>query len=240
MTEIQRFADGDALALAGAEFFVQTAVIAIGARGKFTVALSGGSTPRKLHQLLTREPYVGQVDWTKVHVYWGDERTVPPDDEESNYNMARETLLDHVPIPEDQIYRMRGEIDPETAATEYGRLIKANFDPPQSRFDLILLGMGDDGHTASLFPHTAALDEVKHRCVANFVPKLDTWRITLTVPVINSAANVVFLVSGAKKAESLKAVIEGDYQPQIYPSQLINPEDGQLIWMVDEDAAALL
>lgn len=191
MTEIQRFSDGDALALAGADFFVQTAVIAIASRGKFTVALSGGSTPRNLHQLLTREPFLSQVDWSKVYVYWGDERTVPPDAAESNYKMARETLLEHVPIPEVQVHRMRGEIDPEAAATEYGRLIKAHFDPPDTRFDLIFLGMGDDGHTASLFPHTAALNEVEHRCVANFVPKLDTWRITLTAPVINSAANVV-------------------------------------------------
>ncbi|MEQ8674304.1 MAG: 6-phosphogluconolactonase [Aggregatilineales bacterium] len=240
MTEIQRFSDGDALALAGADFFVQTAVIAIASRGKFTVALSGGSTPRNLHQLLTREPFLSQVDWSKVYVYWGDERTVPPDAAESNYKMARETLLEHVPIPEVQVHRMRGEIDPEAAATEYGRLIKAHFDPPDTRFDLIFLGMGDDGHTASLFPHTAALNEVEHRCVANFVPKLDTWRITLTAPVINSAANVVFLVGGASKAEALKAVIEDEYQPETYPSQLIAPEDGQLIWMVDEAAAALL
>ncbi len=240
MTEILRVTDGDALALAGAEAFVATAKSAIANHGKFTVALSGGSTPRKMHRMLSTEPLVNQVEWDKVHVYWGDERSVPPDHPDSNYFMAKETLLDHVPIPASQIHRMKSEDNPEVAATAYGKLLKAHFNPPDSRFDLILLGMGDDGHTASLFPHTTALNEQNHRCTANYVPKLETWRITITTRVINNASKVLFLVGGANKAQSLKQVLQGEHNPQTYPAQLITPEYGELIWMVDAAAASLL
>lgn len=219
------------------------------ANGRFSIALSGGSTPKALYNLLASAPYNQQIDWSKVFIFFGDERCVPPDHADSNYKMAKEALFSKVSLPEGNIYRMRGEDAPEEAAASYGEALEQFFglehgDGPSPenfpRFDLILLGMGPDGHTASLFPATQALQERGRPVAANFVPKLDTHRITLTAPTINRAGQVWFMVAGQDKAATLVRVLEGDYQPQTYPSQLIRPQPGKLIWMLDEAAAAQL
>jgi 6-phosphogluconolactonase len=170
-------------------------------------------------------------------VFFGDERTVPPDHKDSNYRMAREALLAKVPIPGDNVYRMAGERDPNTAAREYGQMLKEKF--ADGGMDMVLLGMGDDGHTASLFPETEALNETKHRSVANFVPKLNTWRLTLTAPFINTAREVLILVSGASKAARLQEVLEGPPDPRRLPVQLIRPATGGLTWIIDAPAAGM-
>lgn len=239
MTDIRRYPDADALADAAAALFVQTASDSIAAQGRFTVALSGGSTPRTLHALLAAEPYRGRVAWPKVHVFWGDERAVPPEHPDSNYRMARETLLDHVPIPEAQVHRMHGDLEPQVAADAYEATLRATFDEAAGDgFDLVFLGMGDDGHTLSLFPGTAAVGETRRLCVANHVDKLASWRITLTAPFVNRAKNVAFLVAGAKKAATLKRVLQGPRDVEALPAQLIAPVGGHLAWLVDEAAAA--
>jgi 6-phosphogluconolactonase len=239
MTTIQRYPSAAAVAEAAAQFFVQRAQEAIAARGRFTVALSGGSTPKAMFTLLAQGPFAEQVDWANVHVFWSDERTVPPDHNDSNYKMAAEALLQRVPLNPARVHRMQGELDPSQAAALYEDVVRREMGNVP-RFDLILLGMGDDGHTASLFPGTAALDETSRLVVANWVEKLNTWRITLTGTVINNALNVVFLVVGEAKAAVLLEVINGPYQPEVYPSQLIEASNGTLIWMVDEAAATLL
>jgi 6-phosphogluconolactonase len=243
MNHIEIYRDQAALARATAERVVSLAAEAITARGQFSVGLSGGSTPRGLFSLLATDEFAARMEWAQVHVFWGDERCVPPDHPDSNYRMAREALLDHVPLTEENICRMRGEIEPEQAAAEYEQVLRVFFareDPPLPRFDLLLQGMGDDGHTASLFPGTRALYEQTRWVLENYVPELAMWRITLTPVAINAASNVIFLVAGRSKAEPLHAVLRGAYQPEKYPSQLIQPVDGQLAWMVDEAAAALL
>lgn len=203
-----------------------------------TVALSGGSTPRRMHELLAGQPH---IDWTNVHVFWGDERMVPPDDEASNYRMARESLLSHIDIPESHVHRMPGEHNPQQAAQEYEQTIQKVFgvSPPQMpRFDVILLGMGADGHTASLFPGTEALDERDRYVVANKVPQLDTTRLTLTYPVLNAARCVILLVAGKDKAEAAaQCVGRNDDTP---PAGRVRPPDGDLHWLLDSDAAARL
>jgi len=233
--------DMNAVAHRAADLFVRASQQAR-ARGTFTVALSGGSTPRAFHTLLAQPPYRDQVDWTQVHFYWGDERYVPPDDQESNFRMARETLLEHVPVRAEQIHRMPTEqADPEQAAAQYAQELRQGFGlmPGQlPRFDLVYLGMGPDGHTASLFPHTAALAVTDALVVANYVPKFATYRLTLTVPVLNAAANIAFLVAGPDKVDALAAVLEGPRAPEDYPSQLVAPADGTLYWIVDRAAAA--
>lgn len=226
-----------------AELFVQISRLAIQHNGRFSVALSGGNTPRALYSLLATDAYRTKIDWSKVHVFWGDERCVPPDDEQSNYRMARETLLLHVPIPQPNIHRIRAEMpDHNVAAEDYEKQLRSffQFESDLPRFDLILLGMGPDGHTASLFPGTAALQDTTHLVIANYVEKFGTFRITLTYPVINNAANILFLVSGADKAQVLKEILEGKNQPELYPSQKINPTNGTLRFLVDREAASML
>lgn len=241
MPDIQILPDAAALARAAADHVVMLAAGAIAERQRFSLGLSGGSTPSALFTLLASAGFAGRIDWNRVHVFWGDERCVPPDHPDSNYRMARETLLDHVPLPEANIHRMHGEMVPAQAAADYERDLQSFFGADDlPRFDLLLQGLGDDGHTASLFPGTTALHERKRRVVENYVPRLGAWRITLTVPVINAAANVVFLVEGAKKSGALRAVLQGPYQPDVYPSQFIQPVDGRLLWLVNQDAAAQL
>ena len=230
--------DPAAVARAAAEHVVSSARQAIERQGSFTLALSGGSTPKALYQLLAAEPLASQIHWPTVEVYFGDERAVPPGHAESNYRMAEEALLEHVPIPEKNIRRMRGEIDPEAAAVEYGRMLKERFGE-EGGLDLVLLGMGEDGHTASLFPGTAALAEAKHRAVANFVPKLNAHRITLSAPFLNRSKEVLILATGAAKAAVLKEVLEGEPDPQRLPIQLIDPPDGSVTWLVDAAAAGM-
>jgi 6-phosphogluconolactonase len=237
--------DGDAVAAAAADRFVALAREAVAERGRFAVALSGGSTPKRLYQLLAAEPYRDQVAWDRVHVFWGDERSVPPDDEQSNYHVAREALLSHVPIPANQIHRMAAErADRDAAAKEYEAILAATFglapDGPPPAFDLVLLGLGTDGHTASLFPHTAALKETARWVVANHVPQLNTDRMTFTAALINAARFVLFLVVGADKAARLIEVVEGAHDPERLPAQLIVPAPGQVKWLADRTAGAVL
>jgi 6-phosphogluconolactonase len=246
MSEVKVYPDRASLARAAAEHFVTRASEAVAARGLFTVALSGGSTPRSTYALLASREFAPRVDWPRVHVFWGDERCVPPDHTDSNYRMAREALLEKVPIPIENVHRIQGELPPDQAAAAY----RAELEPflgAGGRFDLILLGMGADGHIASLFPGTAAIHERKERVVAHHVPrqghrpdKLGAWRITLTPAVLNAAAHVTFLVSGAGKAERLRDVLEGPYQPDVLPAQNVSPTGGQLLWLVDAGAAAHL
>jgi 6-phosphogluconolactonase len=235
---IQVVADANAIAAAAAEKIISLANQAIAARGEFSIALSGGSTPKTLFQLLAIEPFIKRIDYGKWHIYFGDERCVPPAHPDSNFRMASEALLDKVAIPREQIHRMKGEIDPQAAAKEYGQLLKQNFG--DGGLDVILLGMGDDGHIASLFPNTAALEETQHRCVANRVEKLNTWRITMTAPFINRAAQVIIMVSGGGKAARVQQVLRGPRDPKNLPIQMIQPASGNLLWLLDKPAAALL
>jgi 6-phosphogluconolactonase len=243
-------ADSAALAHAATGHFVGLAEAAIAARGRFLVALSGGSPPRAAYALLATPGCAARVRWAQVHIFWADERCVPPDSPDSNYRLARETLLDRVPIPAGHVHRLAGERPPAEAAARYERTLRDVFVPPGEgdadrdlpppRFDLIVLGLGADGHTASLFPGTLALRERQRWVVANYVEKLQAWRLTLTLPVLNAAANVIFLVSGKEKAERLKHVLEDPLRPEVPPAAMVNPSAGNLLWLVDAAAASLL
>jgi len=235
--EIKVLPDVPDIAHEAAERIVAAAERAAGEGRTFSIALSGGSTPKALFELLATNLYKPRIDWPKVEVFFGDERNVPFDHKDSNFRMAREALLSKVPIPGDNVYRMAGELDANEAARQYGQMLKEKF--ADDGLDLILLGMGDDGHTASLFPGTAALSETKHRAVGNYVEKLKTWRITLTAPFINRAGEILILVSGASKAQRLAEVLEGPRDPQRLPIQLINPASGRLAWLVDAAAAGM-
>lgn len=225
------------LAEAAARDFAQRAAQAIEERGRFTVALAGGSTPEATYEILARD-YADSIDWSRVHVFFGDERSVPPDHGDSNYRMAKEALLDHVPVG--SVHRMRGELSPEQAAKAYETELRDFFgDGGLPELDLIMLGIGGDGHTASLFPNTPALDVRDRLAAANPVQKLETVRLTLTAPVINAARAVVFAVAGEDKAEALKEILEGDASPRDYPAKLIQPAGGP-VWMVDQTAASRL
>jgi len=253
--EIVVLADLNAVAREAADRWIALARESIAARGRFTVALSGGSTPRALFSLLASEAHRDQVEWGRTVVFWSDERCVPPDHADSNYGMAREALLSKVPIPTGNVHRMRGELNPEQAALEYEQTVRRETGVPAVRkpplglagvsqptevgttvFDLILLGMGPDGHAASLFPGTPAIHEKARLVAANFVPKLNAHRITFTPPLINAAAHVMFLVAGSDKADVLRAVLEGEFKPDVLPAQLVKPVDGQLAWLVDRAA----
>ena len=230
-----------------AEKFVELAADSMEMHGFFNVALAGGSTPKALYQLLAGDKFRDKIFWNAVQFYFGDERNVLPDHSESNFRMAKENLFDPLKIAELNIHRWQTEYkNPERIAEVYSDKLRFGFskaggvNEPFPRFDLILLGMGADGHTASLFPYTEALGETARIAVANRVEKLGTTRFTLTFPVINNARNVIFLVAGAEKAETLKAVLEGDFEPEKYPSQTVKPEHGDLFWLIDERAASLL
>jgi 6-phosphogluconolactonase len=226
--------------------FVSAAAEAIEGYGRFTVALSGGSTPRGLYTLLATEMYASRIDWSRVHVFWGDERCVPPGDPESNYRMAYETMLDRVPVPESNVHRIQGENDPAAAAAAYEHELREVFRTPVgeprtisgARFDLILLGMGEDGHTASLFPGSAAVRETRRWVMPVQTAAVSISRVTLTPVVINAAAEVLFMVSGREKASTLHRVIDGPYQPDVLPAQVITPRAGRLRWLADADAAS--
>ena len=237
--------DADALARRAAQHFVEMANEAVAARGRARIAISGGSTPKAAFELLASpdQPWRSRMPWDKLELFWVDERTVPPDHPESNYRMTRESLLDHVPLHPEQVHRMEGELEPEVAAARYESLLRNTFrleGAESPRFDLIALGMGDDGHTASLFPHTAAIHEFARLVTANQVPQKDTWRLTLTWPVINHASSVFFLIGGAAKAPVLRDVFTGPRDPERLPSQLIWPSGGILTLILDQAAAALL
>ena len=238
-SDIRVFPDPSVLFRAAADEFVAQTKDAIRARGRFTVALAGGSTPKSLYNLLAN---ISALPWDKVFFFFGDERHVPPDSPESNYRMARESLLSKIPVPPANIFRVPAENpDAKQAAAGYEQTLRKFFGIPQGGFpviDLILLGMGPDGHTASLFPSGKALQESSRWVVSDWVEKLKTDRITLTLPVFNSARTVMFLVSGKDKAATLKEVLVGNQPGTQFPSKLIRPKDGNLIWMVDAAAAA--
>lgn len=240
---IRVYPDADLLKRAAAEHIITLCEASINAQGYFCIALSGGSTPKTVYELLTDNAFSRYMDWEHTHVFWGDERCIPPDHAESNYRMARLALLDSVPLPVTNIHRMKGEIDPAQAAADYEHMLRQFFARRRDggvRFDLVLLGMGDDGHTASLFPGTAALEETERLVVENYVEKLDAWRLTLTAAAINAADRVTFLVSGKSKAETLQQVLEGPEQRYELPAQLIQPTSGNLLWLLDEPAASKL
>ena len=223
---IRIFENSRELARGAAEHFVSLAQ-----KDFFSVALSGGSTPKILYQLLAEpdEPFRAQVPWSRIHFYWSDERHVPPDHPDSNYRMAHEAMLSHVPVPESNVHRVQSENpSAQEAADEYEQTLVP-------RLDLILLGLGTDGHTASIFPGSKVLHETKRLVAAPWVEKLNAYRITMTLPLLNDGASILFLVSGAEKAEIVKEVLEG---PKKYPAQYVQPTNGELIWMLDRDAAA--
>lgn len=237
--EIKIVPDNVTLARVAAEEFHRVAEAAVQDRGRFSVALSGGNTPRAVYSLLASE--YKELPWDRIHIFFGDERHVPPDHPDSNFRMASEALLSKVPIPGKNVYRVHSELDAETAATEYDRELCDFFrlsDHDWPRFDLILLGIGEDGHTASLFPGSKALTESSRRVVANWVEKFQAFRITLTFPVLNHGAEIIFLVSGAAKANIFNEVLRPGAKK--YPAQSVQPENGRLLWLVDEDAGRLL
>jgi 6-phosphogluconolactonase len=240
MSRVDIFPDAAGLARAAADLFVARAGDAIAARGRFAVALAGGSTPRLTYERLATAEYAAHVDWERVDVFWGDERCVPPDDPASNYRLARETLFAQAPIPAENIHRIRGEAAPEVAADEYEELLRDYFRQRDARFDLAFLGLGEDGHTASLFPGAPALREGQRWVLAQHVEELRQWRVTLTPAALNAAACVAFLVSGAGKAERLRQILAGPHQPKALPAQLIRPVHGEVRWLVDAEAAARL
>jgi len=240
MAIIKTYPNTETLARESAMHFIECANEAISERGQFAVTLAGGSTPKALYGTLATLELVPRVEWEKVHIFWGDERCVAPNHEDSNYNMAFDVMLQHLPIPVNQIYRMEGELEPKEAAHAYEESLKNFFQPKPPRFDLILLGLGDDGHTASLFPETKALAETQPWVVANYVRKLSAWLLTMTPRIINQAANVTFLVAGEGKAQALQRVLAGRYTPEEIPAQMIRPERGQLRWLLDSSAATLL
>ena len=246
MPDIQIYANAEALAEAAAEAFVRLAGESVAMQGSFSVALAGGSTPQMTYALLASEGYRERVDWEQVHVFWGDERCVPPTHMDSNYRRAYETLLGRVQLPEDHIHRIPADLEPEQAALAYEEELLTFFpslpsDESRLRagFDLALLGMGDDGHTASLFPGTPAIFETTRWTAAHYVDRLGAWRVTLTPALLNRSAHVLFLVSGASKSQVLQRVLYGSEQPERYPAQIVRPISGSLTWMVDEEAASL-
>lgn len=223
------FADPKEMARGAAEYFV--------ARRAETVALSGGSTPKLMFQILA-DQFRDQVKWSRIHFFWSDERHVPPDNPESNYRMANEALLSHVPVTPENVHRVHSENpNAANAAAEYEETIITVTKQPLPRLDLIFLGVGADGHTASIFPGSEVLHETKRLVAAPYVDKLKSYRITMTLPLLNNGASVVFLVTGAEKAEIVKEVLEGENK---YPAQAVKPTQGELIWMLDEDAASKL
>ncbi|MEW6730490.1 MAG: 6-phosphogluconolactonase [Acidobacteriota bacterium] len=232
--------DEEDIFVRAADLFTQLASESVAARGRFSVALSGGNTPHGLYTKLASDLYRNRIDWSRVHLFWGDERSVPVDHKDSNYRMANEALISKISIPSENIYRMSAEeADIGTAAANYEATIRRFFNLQEGswpRFDLILLGMGDDGHTASLFPGTQALAEKQRIVVKNWVEKFNTNRMTLTAPAINHGRNILFMTAGEKKRGPLKEVLVGVRNPELYPSQLIQPLDGKLIWLVDEAA----
>jgi 6-phosphogluconolactonase len=243
--EVRILPDGAAIARRAAQKFVEAATSAVNEKGSFSVALAGGSTPRTLYALLVDDPALrAQLPWVKMQVFFGDERHVGPDHPDSNFRMATEAMFSKSSLKPEQVTRIKGEYpDANQAAREYEQAIRSHFqllNEKFPRFDLVLLGMGSEGHTASLFPGTKALHEKERIAVSNWVGKLLSDRITLTPPAINHAAHVIFMVTGADKAPALTAVLERVYEPDQLPAQLIQPANGTLLWLVDTAAGGLL
>jgi 6-phosphogluconolactonase len=236
---LQVCADAGDLAQSLADLIATSANSAVAGRGAFHIALSGGNTPKAAYELLAGNVLRAAIPWEQVFIYFGDERCVPPDDDRSNYRMAAHAFLDQVPIPPGNVHRIRGEIDPGMAANEYASTLRADFgSAPQ--LDLVLLGLGEDGHTASLFPGSNPDIDDGALVRAVYAKPQDMWRITLTPAVINASRRVVFAVDGAAKAAILAAVYEGPRDPVLYPAQIVSPASGELKWLVDEAAASML
>jgi 6-phosphogluconolactonase len=235
--ELHEYKDGETLSVAAAKWIADRITSTLKTKDRFTIALSGGSTPKRLHELLAQPPYKETLSWSQLHVFWGDERAVPFEDSRNNAKMAYDTLLDFVPVPASQIHVMRTDIAPEQSAAEYERILHEYFDQTPYSFDLVLLGMGDDGHTLSLFPGMPIVHEEKAWVKSFWLQAQDMSRITLTKTIVNKSACVAFLTAGTAKAHALKEVLKGAYNPDLYPSQEIKPT-GELHWFVDEAAAA--
>ncbi len=243
MADIVKHPNIESIAEEAARRWIEIAGQAVDERGMFRIALSGGSTPKILYHLMASEPWCDQAPWAQTHIFWGDERRVPPSHPDSNYRMAFEALLDQVPVPSNQIYRMPDGGLAKSDARDYTNILSRHFDLGRRewpRFDLVLLGMGTDGHTASIFPGTRAVSDLDSMVIVYTVPQLKVERITLSLPVINHAHHILFMVAGEDKADTLAAVLEGDFQPSKYPSQAVKPVDGTLTWLVDKAAAAKL
>ncbi|GAC1349799.1 MAG: 6-phosphogluconolactonase [Ktedonobacteraceae bacterium] len=240
--QIAIYADTNTLSQQAAQYIVRLASEAIVTRGRFTIALSGGSTPKILYGLLGIEPYRSQINWASVEIFWSDERCVPPDSADSNYALAQEVLLSKIPIPANQVHRMPADQpDREAASREYTSEMQRTFGTNGiPSFDLLQLGMGPEGHTASLFPHQESLHEQQRLVMPVIVPKPPPPRLTFTPPLLNAARHVLFLVTGSEKAEAVQAVLEGPYQPEEYPAQIVRPPNGEVVWMLDTGAAAKL
>jgi 6-phosphogluconolactonase len=242
VTKVEVFPNPEALNREAAQQIAHRAQEAVHRGGRCSIVLSGGSTPRSLYSLLATE-YKEQIPWADCHFFWGDERHVPPDSPESNYRMAMDAVLSRVPASAENIHRVRSENpDAQRAAEQYADEIRAFFGIGSGqfpRFDIVLLGLGPDGHTVSLFPGTAALKEREKLVVANWVEKFGAFRITMSAPLLNHAACVLFMVQGAEKAEALRSVLHGHYQPEKFPAQLIRPTNGDLLWLADEAAGSI-
>jgi len=243
--EIRILEDGAAIAKRAAQEFVQAATLAVREKGSFNAVLAGGSTPKALYSLLVNDPTLrSQVPWDKIHLFFGDERHVAPDHPDSNFRMATETLISKSPLKPEQVTRIKGEYpDADRAALEYEKALREYFklkDGEYPRFDLVLAGMGNEGHTLSLFPGTKALHADGRIAVRNWVGKLYAERITLTAPGASNAARVIFMVTGADKAPALKAVLEGPFEPEQLPAQLLQPKNGKLLWLADTAAGSML
>ena len=246
MPEILIYPDAEALAQAACEQITSVCAGAIAQRQRCSLALCGGSTPRAIYALLAQEPYTTRVDWKRLHVFWGDERLVPPEHPDSNYFLAKEHLLSHLPIPPENIHRMRGELEPAQAASDYALQIQRFFALEGDAlpvFDLILLGMGEDGHVASLFPGSPALDDLDHWVVSvehDQPPPPLVPRLSLTLPVLNAARNLILVVSGERKAERLHQILAGEAGASQLPVGRLKPEDGRQLWLLDRSAASLI
>jgi 6-phosphogluconolactonase len=243
--EIRILADGTAIAKRAAQVFVQAAEVALRAKGSFNMALAGGSTPKALYGLLVNDPTLrSQVPWDKMHLFFGDERHVAPDHADSNFRMVTEVMISKAPLKTEQVFRIKGEYpDTNQAALEYENAVREYFklkDGEYPRFDLVLAGMGSEGHALSLFPGTKALHADGRVVVRNWIGKLYAERITLTAPAASNAAQIIFMVTGADKAPALKAVLEGPFEPEQLPAQLLQPQNGKLLWLVDTAAGSML
>ncbi len=237
---IRVFKSATELAKATADLMLMISKKAIESQGKFSVSLSGGTTPENLFSLLALPPYRDEIEWNKSFVFWGDERVVPSDNKLNNARMAKTLLLDKIKIPSQNIFPIPVDLEPEKAALEYAVTIKDFFGKEPPHFDLILLGLGENGHTASLFPHTAVVFENTQLVKSVYVAEQNMFRITMTPVLINNARNIIFMVTGENKASVLNTIINGPQQPENFPAQVIHPEAGNLYWFVDEQAATLL
>lgn len=240
MGEIKILPDVDALKTRAVDAIIEIAQDSIQARGHFSMALSGGSTPEPVYRALAAPANRIQLNWSHIHLFWGDERHVPHDHRDSNFRMVKQHLLGVVPIPDENVHRVPAEMEVRMAAFHYEEALRRFFDGEWPRFDLVLLGMGEDGHTASLFPHSAGLNEEQRWFIANYAPKRKEWRLTLTKNAINAARNIMLLIVGDAKADVLRDVLTGPEKAEEKPIQLIHPTDGQMVWLLDRDAAKYL